>query len=172
MPPKPQLVPRLSKLFSAKGQRGNITVSVTTAPIRHCCESSHRHQYANEHGSNNTLFTKWAVGHIWPSGLSLPTSAPLPGKTLLLFSRPLTLPFWACVWWTGESCDQLKILHHFPAGSYTICRSHEMGRWAKMKSLELINQAVFLRQISLPGFNLVFFCFHKWRWRKKYERLT
>ena len=39
-----------------------------------------------------------------------------------------------------------------------------------MKFFELINQAAFLRQISWTGFNLVIFCFHKWRWRKKYER--
>lgn len=40
-----------------------------------------------------------------------------------------------------------------------------------MKFFELINQAVFLKQISWTGFNLVIFCFHKWRRRKKYERL-
>lgn len=31
-----------------------------------------------------------------------------------------------------------------------------------MKSLELINQAVCFRQISLPGFNLARFLFPKW----------
>jgi hypothetical protein len=39
-----------------------------------------------------------------------------------------------------------------------------------MKSLEFINQAICLRQMTLPGFNLVIFYFYKWGWSRKVKK--
>lgn len=116
--------------------------------------------------SDKTLFTKASrrphLGH-WPQFANLCST---PRSSTEHERSPFEyVDVFDGLW---ESLDQMKILHFFPAGNNTICRSHAIiRRWAKTKSLELINQAVFLRQISLPGFNLVTFCFHKWGRRKK-----